>query len=53
MHNYRISLLVLCFYFLLGFLVLHNTLEIGFLGDFAGDIYQCQSNWLNLGAKLE
>jgi hypothetical protein len=50
MHKSASSLLVLIFYFLLGFLVLHAALGIGFLGDFAGDIYQSQSNWLNFPA---
>jgi hypothetical protein len=47
MYNYSKSLLVLGLYFLLGALVFYPALRIGFLGDFAGDIYECQSNWLN------
>jgi len=34
----------------LGALVFHPALRIGFLGDFAGDLYGCQANWLNFAA---
>ena len=47
MYNSSKSLLVLGLYVLLGALVFHPALRIGFLGDFAGDIYGCQANWLN------
>jgi hypothetical protein len=50
MYNSSKSLLVLGLYVLLGALVFHPALRIGFLGDFAGDIYGCQANWLNFAA---
>ena len=50
MYNSSKSLLVLGLYVLLGALVFYPALRIGFLGDFAGDIYECQSNWLNFAA---
>jgi hypothetical protein len=34
----------------MGFLVFHSALRIGFLGDFAGDLYQSQHNWFNFAA---
>lgn len=43
-HN---SGLALFSYIILGFLVFHSVLRIGFLGDFAGDLYQSQNNWFN------
>jgi len=39
--------LALLTYIILGFLVFHSALGIGFLGDFAGDLYQSQNNWFN------
>jgi len=50
MYNFSKSLLVLGLYLLLGALVFYPALRIGFLGDFAGDIRECQSNWLNFAA---
>lgn len=50
MHNYSKSLLVFGLYFILGALVFYPALRIGFLGDFAGDIYECQGNWFNFAA---
>jgi hypothetical protein len=44
------SLLVLSSYILLGALVFHPALRIGFLGDFAGDLYTSQGSWLNFAA---
>ena len=44
------SLLALSLFVLLGALVFHPALRIGFLGDFAGDIFECQSNWLHFAA---
>jgi hypothetical protein len=35
---------------IVGFLVFHSALKIGFLGDFAGDLYQSQYNWFNFAA---
>jgi hypothetical protein len=31
-------------------MVLHPAVRIGFLGDFAGDIFVCQDNWFNFAA---
>lgn len=50
MHNSSKLWLVLGLYLLLGALVFYPALRIGFLGDFAGDIYECQSNWFNFAA---
>ena len=50
MYNSSKSLLVLGIYVLLGALVFHPALRIGFLGDFAGDLYGSQANWLNFAA---
>jgi hypothetical protein len=50
MHNSSKSLSVLGLYFLLGALVFYPALRVGFLGDFAADIYECQSNWFNFAA---
>ena len=50
MYNSSKSLLVLGVYFLLGALVFYPALRIGFLGDFAGDIYECKTDWLNFAA---
>jgi hypothetical protein len=50
MHNSTKSLLVLGLYLLLGALVFYPALHIGFLGDFAADIWGCQGNWLNFAA---
>lgn len=44
------SLLVLSLFVLLGFLVFHPALRIGFLGDFAGDLCTSQESWLNFAA---
>lgn len=44
------SLLALGLFVLLGALVFHPALRIGFLGDFAGDIFGCQNKWLNFAA---
>jgi len=44
------SLLALSSYFLLGILIFHRALEIGFLGDFAGDLLVSQGNWFNFAA---
>ncbi len=46
-HN---SGLVLSTYIIMGFLAFHSALRIGFLGDFAGDLYQSQNNWFNFAA---
>jgi hypothetical protein len=35
---------------LMGFLVFYPALRIGFLGDFAGDLYGSQQNWFNFAA---
>jgi hypothetical protein len=43
-------LLVFSCYVLLGVLVFHPALRIGFLGDFAGDLYTSQGSWLNFEA---
>jgi len=45
--NYRLALLT---YIIMGFLVFHPALRIGFLGDFAGDLYQSQDKWTNFAA---
>jgi len=50
MYNYSKSFLVLGLYLLAGALVFYPALRIGFLGDFAGDLYACQANWLNFAA---
>jgi hypothetical protein len=50
MYNSSKSLLVFVFYLLLGALVFYPALHIGFLGDFAGDLYGSQGNWLNFAA---
>jgi hypothetical protein len=50
MHNSSKSLLVLGLYGLLGALVFYPALRIGFLGDFAGDIFECQGNWFHFAA---
>jgi len=50
MHNYSKPLLVLGLYLLLGALVFYPAIRIGFLGDFAADIWGCQGNWLNFAA---
>jgi hypothetical protein len=44
------SLLVLGLYFLLGALVFYPAVRIGFLGDFAGDLWGSQGHWLNFAA---
>jgi hypothetical protein len=41
-HN---SVLALLTYMIVGFLVFYSALRIGFLGDFAGDLYLSQNNW--------
>jgi hypothetical protein len=41
------SFLVLGLYFLLGALVFYPAVRIGFLGDFAGDLWGSQGQWLN------
>jgi len=43
-HNSGLALFT---YLIIGFLVFHSALRIGFLGDFAGDLYQSQNNWFN------
>lgn len=48
--KYGKLLLILSSYVLLGTLVLHPALKIGFLGDFAGDILNCKENWFNFEA---
>jgi hypothetical protein len=50
MHNSAKSLSVLGLYLLLGALVFYPAFRIGFLGDFAGDLFECQSNWFNFAA---
>ena len=50
MHNASKSFFVLGVYFLLGALVFYPALRVGFLGDFAGDLYGCRGNWLNFAA---
>jgi hypothetical protein len=50
MYNASKSLLVLGLYVLLGALVFYPALRIGFLGDFAGDLYGCLGNKLNFAA---
>ena len=50
MYNTSKSLLVLGLYGLLGALAFYPALRIGFLGDFAADIWGCQGNWLNFAA---
>jgi hypothetical protein len=50
MRNYLKSLLVFGLYFLLGALVFYPALRIGFLGDFAGDLWGSQGRWLNFAA---
>jgi hypothetical protein len=50
MHNSTKSLLVLGLYLLLGAPVFYPALRIGFLGDFAADLFECQSNWFNFAA---
>jgi hypothetical protein len=44
------SLLALSFYVLLGILIVYPALRIGFLGDFAGDLFGSQNNWLNFAS---
>jgi hypothetical protein len=44
------SLLALSSFMLMGFLVFYPALRIGFLGDFAGDLYGSQQNWFNFAA---
>jgi len=44
------SLLALSSFLLMGFLVFSPALKIGFLGDFAGDLYGSQQNWFNFAA---
>lgn len=44
------SLLALSSFMLMGFLVFSPALRIGFLGDFAGDLYGSQQNWFNFAA---
>jgi hypothetical protein len=46
-HNSGLALFT---YMIMGFLVFHSALRIGFLGDFAGDLYQSQNNWFNFPA---
>jgi hypothetical protein len=48
--NHPKSLLIFGSYVLLGTLVLPPAGRIGFLGDFAGDIFVCQDNWFNFAA---
>ena len=43
-YNSRLALLT---YIIMGFLVFYPAIRIGFLGDFAGDLYQSQNNWTN------
>jgi hypothetical protein len=50
MRNYQKSFLVLGLYLLLGALVFYPALRIGFLGDFAADIWGSQGHWLNFAA---
>jgi hypothetical protein len=50
MHNSSKSLFVLGLYFLLGALVFYPAVRIGFLGDFAADIWGSQGQWLNFAA---
>jgi len=48
--NYSKSLLVLASFILLGALFFYPALRIGFLGDFAGDLYTSQGSWFNFAA---
>jgi hypothetical protein len=50
MQNYMKSLLFYVLSLLLGALVFYPALNIGFLGDFAGDLYGSQGNWLNFAS---
>jgi len=50
MYNSSKSLLVFGLYVFLGALVFYPALRIGFLGDFAGDLYGCLGNRLNFAA---
>jgi hypothetical protein len=50
MSNFRKSLLALLAFMILGFLVFHSALMIGFLGDFAGDLWGSQNSWFNFAA---
>ena len=50
MNNSSKSLLVFGLYLLSGALVFYPALRIGFLGDFAADLYGCQGNWLDFAA---
>lgn len=49
MSNSDKSFLVLSAFMLMGFLVFYPALKIGFLGDFAGDLYGSQNNPEPLG----
>ena len=44
------ALLALSSFILLGFLVFYPALKIGFLGDFAGDLYGSLNSWFNFAA---
>ena len=46
-HNSGLALFI---YLIMGFLVFHSALRIGFLGDFAADLHQSQNNWFNFVA---
>ena len=50
MYNSSKPLIVFGLYLLLGALVFYPALRIGFLGDFAADLYGCRGNWLNFAA---
>jgi hypothetical protein len=50
MDNSSKPLLVWGSFLLLGALVFYPALNIGFLGDFAADIHECQGNWFNFAA---
>jgi hypothetical protein len=50
MYKLSKSLLVFGLYLLLAALVFYPALRIGFLGDFAADIKECQGNWFNFAA---
>jgi hypothetical protein len=50
MSKYSKFLLALSSFILTGFLVFYPALRIGFLGDFAGDLYGSQQNWFNFAA---
>lgn len=47
------SLLALTSYFVVGLVVFHPALRIGFLGDFANDIYLCKTDWFNAFHRID